>query len=323
MRRPPVPSPERADSPLVRFYRGDAPDARGRTLDDILAWDDEQLEAVHDYIQWLFPLDEPSRFNRDAPLLTAADRLAFRQPTVAGNLRRALDRMLAFYGFALDRSAATPRIVRSAQWKDRSQEWLHAGNHNLLRLTRMIRSLALLGEVDLATALYAALRQECEGRVSSVTIGTGRRQRTRTLEPSAPLRLCALAPSASSWPGLPAGLARIPPAHAELPLPLGNRRPRRLELALVGPVGAARLERHRSGFRRHARPDHGARDHLPGAGGILRERDVLAGDAVGLPGRITASDGRGALAGRAGGTTPCISTSRTAGLFAAVHSMNA
>jgi hypothetical protein len=162
--------PERADSPLVRFYRGDAPDVRGRTLDDILAWDDEQLETVHDYIQWLFPLDEPSRFNRDAPLLTAADRLAFRQPTVAGNLRRALDRMLAFYGFARDRLAANPRIVRSAQWKERSPEWLHAGNHNLLRLTRMIRSLALLGEVDLATALYAALRLECEGRVSSVTI---------------------------------------------------------------------------------------------------------------------------------------------------------
>ena len=79
-----MPSPERADSPLVRFYRGDAPDARGRTLDDILAWDDEQLEAVHDYIQWLFPLDEPSRFNPDAPLLTPADRVAFLQPPLAG-----------------------------------------------------------------------------------------------------------------------------------------------------------------------------------------------------------------------------------------------
>src|SRR5687767_8065769 len=105
-----MPPPERADSPLVRFYHGDALDVRGRTLDDILAWDDEQLEAVHDYIQWLFPLDEPSRVNRDAPLLTAADRVAFRQPTVAGNLRRALDRMLAFYGLARDRSTASPRI---------------------------------------------------------------------------------------------------------------------------------------------------------------------------------------------------------------------
>jgi hypothetical protein len=165
-----MPSPERADSPLVRFYQGVGRDARGRRLDDILAWEDDRLEAVHDYIQWLFPLDEPSRFNRDAPLLTPADRLAFRHEPIAANLRRALDRMLAFYGLAMDRAAGSPRIVRSAQWKQRSQEWLHAGNHNLLRLTRMIRSLALVGEPGLATALSAALRQECEGRVSAVTI---------------------------------------------------------------------------------------------------------------------------------------------------------
>jgi hypothetical protein len=43
----------------------------------------------------------------------------------------------------------------------------------------------------------------------------------------------------------------------------------------------------------------------------------------GLPGRMTASDGRGALAGKSFGTTPCINTRRTAGLFAAVHSTNA
>jgi hypothetical protein len=166
-----MPRPETADSPLVRFYRGTGRDARGRRLDDILAWDDDQLEAVHDYIQWLFPLDEPSRFNRDAPLLTAHDRAAFREAALAANLRRALDRMLAFYGFAIDRpDGPGARIVRSAQWAERSPAWLQPGNHNLLRLTRMIRSLALLGQVDLATALYGALRQECEGRVSGVTI---------------------------------------------------------------------------------------------------------------------------------------------------------
>jgi hypothetical protein len=166
-----MPPPERADSRIVRFYRGDSPDTRGRTLDDILAWDDGQLEAVHDYIQWLFPLDEPSRFNPDAPLLTPADRLAFRHEPHAANLRRALDRMLRFYGFTIDRSAGAPRIIRSAQWEDRSQEWLHAGNHNLLRLTRVIRSLALLGQTDLAQALYAALKREGEGRVTSATLG--------------------------------------------------------------------------------------------------------------------------------------------------------
>jgi hypothetical protein len=161
---------EASPSAIVRFYRGDGTDARGRTLDEILEWDDDRLEAVHDYIQWLFPLDEPSRFNRDAPLLTGADRRAFRQQPLAANLHRALERMLTFYGFAINRTARSPRIVRSARWHERAPEWLQASNHNLLRLTRMIRSLALLGEAELATALYDALRQECEGRVSAVTI---------------------------------------------------------------------------------------------------------------------------------------------------------
>jgi hypothetical protein len=126
---------------------------------------------VHDYIQWLFPLDEPSRFNPDAPLVTPADRQAFRQEPLTANLRRALDRMLAFYGLRLDPSDWRPQIVRSAGWHNRSPQWLQPGNHNLLRLSRIIRSLALLGQAELAQALYAALKKECEGRVSAVTLG--------------------------------------------------------------------------------------------------------------------------------------------------------
>jgi hypothetical protein len=171
MERQLMPSSKKADSPVVRFFRGDGRDARGRSLDDILSWNDDQLEAVHDYIQWLFPLDEPSRFNRDAPLLTPADRVAFRDDPLAANLRRALERMLAFYGLRLDISDRRPQIVRSPAWSDRSAHWLQPGNHNLLRLSRIIRSLALLGQVELATALYGALKQECEGRVSAVTLG--------------------------------------------------------------------------------------------------------------------------------------------------------
>ena len=158
-----------AGSAIVRFYQGEGADDRGRTLDTILSWDDGRLEAVHDYIQWFFPLDEPSRFNPSAPLLTAHDRAAFRDPELAANLRRALDRMLAFYGFTLDPSPP-PRIKRSSRWSERSAVWLHAGNHNLLRLTRIIRSLALLGQADLSTAMYGALRRECEGHVSAVTL---------------------------------------------------------------------------------------------------------------------------------------------------------
>jgi hypothetical protein len=161
--------PQAAPTAIVRFHKGEAADDRGRTLDAILAWDDDRLEAVHDYIQWLFPLDEPSRFNPTAPLLTPADRAAFRQPALAANLRRALERMLAFYGLVLQ-PTMPPQVTRSDQWRDRSAVWLYAGNHNLLRLTRIIRSLALLGQPELARALCDALRKECEGRVTAVTL---------------------------------------------------------------------------------------------------------------------------------------------------------
>lgn len=145
-------------SPLVRFYRGDGHDARGRRFEDILTWDDRRLEAVHDYIQWLFPLDEPSRFNRDAPLVTAADRQAFHDdPRLAENLRRAFERMLAFYGLTAERSEVVLRVVRGDRWAERVPEWLHPGNHNLLRLTRILKSLALLGAPELGRALYEGL----------------------------------------------------------------------------------------------------------------------------------------------------------------------
>jgi hypothetical protein len=48
-------------------------DHRQRTLDQALAWDDEMLESTHDYIQWWFPLAEPSAFNSHAPVASPAE----------------------------------------------------------------------------------------------------------------------------------------------------------------------------------------------------------------------------------------------------------
>lgn len=139
---------------IVAFYEGSAPDDRGRLLDDILRFDNERLECVHDFIQWLFPMPQRSGANPSAPVLDEAAIDAFRtRPELHAALRRALDRMLAFYGFAWEGE----RIVRSALFPERSANWLHAQNHNHLRLTRMLRSLNLLGEPQAARALFSAL----------------------------------------------------------------------------------------------------------------------------------------------------------------------
>jgi len=78
----------------------------------------------------LFPLPEPSAFQPGAPVLTGADIAALRNtPDLRQRLGAALHRMLAFYG--LNPPGPHP--------------WLTPGNHNFLRLTRILRSLRILG----------------------------------------------------------------------------------------------------------------------------------------------------------------------------------
>ena len=146
--------------PIVRFYRLEGTDARGRRLGDILGWDDARLESVHDYIQWLFPLPEPSAFNPHAPILGEAAVRTFRHDaSLRARLAQALARMLAFYGLAETTRRGHVTIEPTADFPARSRNWLHAGNHNHLRLTRILTSLRLLGLEDQSRALLACLER--------------------------------------------------------------------------------------------------------------------------------------------------------------------
>lgn len=142
------------DDALVRFYKGLAPDNRGRRLEEILAWDDGALEYTHDYIQWLFPITTVG-VNPFAPPASAATIDAFREDaSLREALRRSLDRMLSFYGLERDGN----EIVVSKDF-DAHRQWLSAGNHNHLRLTRILKSLCLFGLESDARALHGCLTQ--------------------------------------------------------------------------------------------------------------------------------------------------------------------
>lgn len=163
------------ESPIVAFYRGTGTDHAGRLLRDVLAWDNEALEQVHDYVQWVFPNALPSRANSAAPLLTPGDVATFRgDPALQQALRAALARMLAFYG--LRRSGPDGmRIERGDDWPARSRQWLQPYNHNHLRLTRMMKCLQACGLDADARALQEVLldiaRRTDVGRVSRATAG--------------------------------------------------------------------------------------------------------------------------------------------------------
>jgi hypothetical protein len=144
-----------ADDQLLRFFAGE-PDDLGRTYDEILLWDDERLELVHDYIQWIFPLPERSGANPWAPVLTQASISAIRStPEMQQRLRSGYLRMLEFYGFQFDGE----RVFRIPSFAAASRNWLHAGNHNHLRMTRILRSMRTLGLRSEAEPFWEALRQ--------------------------------------------------------------------------------------------------------------------------------------------------------------------
>ena len=150
--------PAASPSPLVVFYRDGAPDDCGRTLAEVLAWDDNRLEAVHDFIQWLFPLPEPSGANPTAPILTPETIRVFRSSiAVQDRLRQSFQRMLRFYGLRQVSGPAGLGVERAPNFSERSQIWLRPMNHNHLRLTRILRSTLLLGLEAESKALFHAL----------------------------------------------------------------------------------------------------------------------------------------------------------------------
>ena len=116
---------------IVSFLEGKAPDHRGRILAMLLQQTDHQAETTHDYIQWLFPLDEPSRSVNGAPVLTELEIDEIRQS-----------------------SLAQANLAESARWflgfLERNDHWITKYNHNHLRITRVIKSLRLLASDEAA-----------------------------------------------------------------------------------------------------------------------------------------------------------------------------
>lgn len=127
-----------AAGPILAFLEGEGPDARGRGLFEVLAFNDVALEQTHDFIQWLFPLTEPSAAVPDAPVLKPEEVQAIRASGMAQcALAAATDRMDSFYRATHD--------------------WLMPNDHNHRRITRIIRSLRLLRDDEHADAFRAAI----------------------------------------------------------------------------------------------------------------------------------------------------------------------
>jgi hypothetical protein len=106
-------------SEIVEFYAGRKKDWRGRRLEDIWAYSHDQLEDVHHFIQWLFPL----RTAGVAPAALVDDEAvaAFRaSPELRERLLKSFAVMLDFYGLRREGD----EVVRTENFPERAANWL-------------------------------------------------------------------------------------------------------------------------------------------------------------------------------------------------------
>jgi hypothetical protein len=137
---------------LISFYLKESPNSDGRWLEDIWDWSDEDWEMEHDFIQHLFPLDQASAFNADAPLLDAETIRAWHQDKLLQhNLRTSYERWLRFCG--------VEKVDGKLHLTNRKPNVWSVFNHNWLRITRVLRCLTLLGLKDEANEFFALLTE--------------------------------------------------------------------------------------------------------------------------------------------------------------------
>lgn len=144
--------------PCAAFLSGE--ENKIGTIQRIVNFSDEQLENSHTYIQHVFPLKEHSNFNSSAPVLSdeEVNWINSEEGNVArNNLKKMFLRMLDFYGMSLVNKNGHLLCILNSNFHDKADNWFHMDNHNYLRITRILKSLRLLGLEEHALAFYNAL----------------------------------------------------------------------------------------------------------------------------------------------------------------------
>lgn len=127
-------------SKIIDFYANDKENTEGMTLIDYWFWNDNEMEKCHNQMQWLFPLNTTSAYNLNAPILTENDIRLFRSHMLLQkNLLISFRKWMKFCGLQYKKGII---IVDNV---NRFHKIIKYPNHNLLRITRVLLSLHLLG----------------------------------------------------------------------------------------------------------------------------------------------------------------------------------
>ena len=122
-----------------KFLINQGPDFKGRTLEEIWAYSDNEIESTHDFVQIVFPTNKPSQ--------ATFNKLYLDNELLIENLKNS--------------SKVTKKLMKSAAWYlsflERNDSWQKGYDHNQLRITRVIESLRLLVSDEAADEFFKAI----------------------------------------------------------------------------------------------------------------------------------------------------------------------
>ena len=146
-------------SKIVDFYIGSGTDHKLRSWAEIVSKNDDWLESEHDFIQWLFPLRESSKFFKFAPILTDEDISILKmEPLFKKRMATSFFVMMSFFGLEPKMIDGELKIKKDKSFfEERSKVWLSPNNHNYLRITRILKCLCLFGMNKYAEAFVENL----------------------------------------------------------------------------------------------------------------------------------------------------------------------
>ena len=141
----------------IQFYREEIPNHVDCYLSNMMSWSNYTLEMDHDYVQWMFPSNEPSGINEYAPVMTKEESEIFEQDSeLREKAKKSFVRFLNFLDFELVKDDETGIEIKSIE---EPPKWIAIGfNHNMLRVTRVMKSMRLTGNTQYAIALFDVLR---------------------------------------------------------------------------------------------------------------------------------------------------------------------
>ena len=136
----------------LSFYQLKSSNQDGKSLQDIWDYNHIDYETDHNFIQWVFPSDVPSSVNPYAPIVSLKFRELFSKK-LQHRLIMSYVQFLDFIGVSIINDSLSicdePRFYDCVRRK----------NHNLMRITRVLRSLTILGLYTTALTLFKFLRQ--------------------------------------------------------------------------------------------------------------------------------------------------------------------